>query len=220
MVYLDSFFEPAGKKGRPARDDVDIMRCQVWVGELKRRHPSSWREFERLVSRRLGEPVNKNYTSRWNKYARGATTPGLGESAKKITTVVESFTPGTEKIYWHPFWDALKDAPEMSRLDLFVYYTMLPTRLCQAIFLDKPGSVFWRRPPDAINWYRLQTEGELIDRLGAALLLAQDSVLSQDPNLYHYALDLVEVLSAEAPRYPLFERHWPGIVFRLGISTT
>ncbi len=217
---MDSVLEQRGKKGRPIRDDVDIIRCQIWVGELKRRHPSSWREFESLVSKRLGEPSTKNYTSRWNKYARGATTPGLGESAKKLTSVVESFAPGTEKIYWHPFWQALKYDPGVTRVELFAYYAALPTTLSQAIFLDKPGPVFWRKPPDQINWNRLFTEGLLIDRLGAALLLAQDSILSQDLTLYVYARDLVEDLCDEAPRDRLFERHWPGIWMRLGISAS
>ncbi|MCA3000507.1 MAG: hypothetical protein ING75_18115 [Rhodocyclaceae bacterium] len=97
---------------------------------------------------------------------------------------------------------------------------MLPTRLSQAIFLDKPGPEFWRKPHDAINWHRLLSEGELIDRLGAAVLLAQDSILSQDVNLYLCALDLVENLSTQVPNDRLFERHWPGIVARLEFTSS
>jgi hypothetical protein len=212
---LDSLLEQSAKKGRPGRDDLDIIRCQIWVGELKRRHPSSWREFERLVSKRLGEPPTKNYTSRWNKYARGATTPGLGESAKKLTSIVDSFSPGSEKIYWHPFWQALKKNEATTRAELFSLYAMLPTPLFQSIVVEKPSSRFWRRPPVGIRWKNMLGEGKTIDRLAAALLLFLDAELSQDLVLSSMAAEALERLAVEIPKDEMFERHWPGIVSRL-----
>ncbi len=209
---MDSAPAKAPRRGRPTRSQIDLIRCQVWVGEVQRQYLGTWRELERFVGLRLGDWREGGFTSRWNKYARGATTPGVGDSARRLTTIVESLLPQTESIYWHPFWRALQFDKPLTRNELFSLYAQLPTEIAQAIMQKTPSARFWRRPTADIAWRHIEYGHSLIDRLGAALLLCRDAELSQDSGLFTNASAILSGLLDEMKGEELFSQHWPNVI--------
>lgn len=212
---------PMAKRRKSGEDPkIRSMRVRVWVRAVRLASGLSLAELEEEFSQPWSGPKPSVRSCIWDKYYRGEVVPRTKLRSKEGPSLVERVEkeyPGTAKWLSSPLWRALDIAPiDMGEIrDL---YEELPD-LFRSIFIAPPheeSEIFWRRPVDLIDTYRilaLLSEQDALHAFMTILIMIKEAETTQNQDQHALGVNRLQECKDKLRKEPVLQEGFLGEIY-------